>query len=682
MYHASEYEEVYNEQPEQDSLNDPNSGPEPATTPAELNPPGKHRHHSRPKLRSGRALLGILASGRSSALDMLEHTEPFCHLWILLSSLYGKLVVVLMLAFCITEVMDNSIKLLSLQGIFLMYLYVGSIAVIICIYIWVLIDSCASLNSPNEVPSTRRGIAPANVTTNGAGERDAEMAGSLSLTRFGSLKRAHISRAKTSGTSFYLRVGALAFGLGTLVFNGLEMAMHSMMEGACLNDVVFVHPVLHGLFTFLQMHFLFVNSQVLVEKFGLAARFGFMHLAATNLALWVRLIVWESGNEWTYFVYLSQSSGVRGGVSNNIPTPLQLRGFPRSVVTRHQRDLTFSTNVSSYHSYRPISDSHISQVVALHECLNTNSLGQLWTSSMPFLYPFIVQFSLIAAAVTFVMGQNVGRGRSFLKQKKLTSSHSKGCSMSSAGEHSLRSTWSVDCSGASKGLFLGILSLVAGIVVIIIFLVVKEDEEFPADTIFWLTTGALAAMLGLSCIMIIVGLVQIRRLSTTGQEPTPLDTLLSTVSAAGVQLYAVFGIVVGASGLGIHDITDSGASRRHAMLLAVSGLQLIQTIGQSVLLAEALRRATLTRHQMLSKPARQVITFLLCSNAVLWAYDTFVTQSWLSQELQLRFFGVLAWGIISRIGLPLLVFYRFHSCVLLLEIWKRSYRTPLLDPGN
>lgn len=100
-------------------------------------------------------------------------------------------------------------KTCLLQGIFLMYLYVGSIAVIICIYIWVLIDSCASLNSPNEVPSTRRGTTPANVTTNVAGDRDAEMAGSLSLTRFGSLKRAHISRAKTSGTSFYLRVGAL-----------------------------------------------------------------------------------------------------------------------------------------------------------------------------------------------------------------------------------------------------------------------------------------------------------------------------------------------------------------------------------------------------------------------------------------------------------------------------------------
>lgn len=37
---------------------------------------------------------------------------------------------------------------------------------------------------------------------------DAELGGT-SLTRFGSLKRAHISRSKTASTSFYIRVGAL-----------------------------------------------------------------------------------------------------------------------------------------------------------------------------------------------------------------------------------------------------------------------------------------------------------------------------------------------------------------------------------------------------------------------------------------------------------------------------------------
>jgi hypothetical protein len=63
---------VHNDQPERDSLNDANPAPERATTPVEVN---KQRHHSRPKLRSGRALLGILTSGRSTALDMLDHTE-------------------------------------------------------------------------------------------------------------------------------------------------------------------------------------------------------------------------------------------------------------------------------------------------------------------------------------------------------------------------------------------------------------------------------------------------------------------------------------------------------------------------------------------------------------------------------------------------------------------------------
>ncbi|KAL1114832.1 hypothetical protein AAG570_007656 [Ranatra chinensis] len=587
-----------------------------------------------------------------------------------------------MIAFSLVEVMDNSVKLLSLQGIYLMYLYVGSIAVIICIYIWVLVDSCASFNNESEAGLTNSVMV------------DAEL-GRLSLTRFGSLKRAHISRDKTSATSFYLRIGALAFGLGTLVFNGLEMAMHSMMEGPCLNDVVFVHPVLHGLFTFLQMHFLFVNSQVLVERFGLIARFGFMHLAATNLALWARLVVWESGIEWTYFVHLSQSGGSFSQTSSTyddgIPTPLQLKGFPRAFtsLSRQERDIVFKYN-STWISdvYRPISDNQISQVVALHQCLNTNSLGQLWTSSMPFLYPFIVQFSLIAAGVTYVMGQNVGidQIRKIKPQMKKSVNNNnnnvigKVCQSSCTVDAHYPSSH-IDCTGASKGLFLGLLCLVASIVVIIIFLVVKEDNGFPTQTLFWITTGTLGIILLLSTVMMIPGLIQIRKLSHTGKSPMMLDSLLSAVTLAGVQLYSVFGIVVGASAVYIAS-PHSVEQQQHIMLLAVSTLQLIQSGIQSTLIEEGLRRGALTRNQQVTTPARQVITFLLCSNAALWALDSFVTQSWLSQELQLKFMGVLAWGVVSRIALPLLVFYRFHSGVLLLEIWQRTYRNNRVDNSN
>ena len=37
------------------------------------------------------------------------------HMWVVLSSMYGKLVVLLTIAFCLTEVMDNSILPLTFQ---------------------------------------------------------------------------------------------------------------------------------------------------------------------------------------------------------------------------------------------------------------------------------------------------------------------------------------------------------------------------------------------------------------------------------------------------------------------------------------------------------------------------------------------------------------------------------------
>ncbi|KAL0131919.1 hypothetical protein PUN28_003048 [Cardiocondyla obscurior] len=588
-----------------------------------------------------RSLVSRILARTRSPEDLLDHSEPYSQLWVVLSNVYGELIIVLTLAVCLAEVMDTPVPLLSLQGIFLMYLYVGSIAVIIGIYIWVLVDSCGSLNR-----------------SGGNGLGDAELGGA-SLTRFGSLKRAHISRARTSPTSFYIRVGALLFGLATLVFNGLEMAMHSMMQGAeCLTDVVFVHPVLHGLFTFLQMHFLFVNSQVLVERFGLVARFGFTHLAATNVAVWARLVIWDTAQEWTYFVHLAQHE------QQTSMSPLSLRGFPGSL-TRHSRDLIDDSvrKGNTFKPYQPVSNEQISQVIALQECLNTNTLGQLWTSSMPFLYPFIVQFSLIAAAVTFVMGQNVGRSR-LIKQKF-------------HGSKELSSHTRVGCDGSSKGLFLGILCMVAGIVVILIFLVVREDESFPSATLSWLTCGTLIGILTLSSLMTASGLVQVRQISVVTRAPAALDSLLSNVSLFGVQLYSVFTIVVCACSLAMTDHDETEDTRaRHIMLLSMSGLQLVQCFAQSTLIAETSRRSCITRFQMLAKPGRQVITFLLFSNAVLWAFDTVITQNWLSQELQLRFFGVLAWGVLSRIGLPLLIFYRFHSCVLLLEAWNKCYRTP------
>lgn len=95
----------------------------------------------------------------------------------------------------------------------------------------------------------------------------------------------------------------------------------------------------------------FCILQVLVERFGLAARFGFIHLTATNIAVWVRLVIWDSAQEWTYFVHLAQK-----GLQNSA-SPLNLRGFPESLI-RHTRDL-----ISMFHS------GYLYTIISI-ECIN------------------------------------------------------------------------------------------------------------------------------------------------------------------------------------------------------------------------------------------------------------------------------------------------------------------------
>lgn len=134
--------------------------------------------------------------------------------------------VILMFAICLIEVMDNPVKLLSVQGIYLMYLYLGSIGVIICIYVWVLIDSCVSLTSDETEIVASDSSLPGAFT----------LSRFNSLKQFSSLKRAHISRSKTSDTSFYLRVGALS------KFKISRHNMYSIPTNYCTAQITYKIP--------------------------------------------------------------------------------------------------------------------------------------------------------------------------------------------------------------------------------------------------------------------------------------------------------------------------------------------------------------------------------------------------------------------------------------------------------
>ncbi|KAF2352863.1 Otopetrin [Trinorchestia longiramus] len=86
------------------------------------------------------------------------------------------------------------------------------------------------------------------------------------------------------------------------------------------------------------------------------------------------------------------------------------------------------------------------------------------------------------------------------------------------------------------------------------------------------------------------------------------------------------------------------------------------------------RQVRLPEHER-TKPGRQIITFLLICNLAMWIVYTFETQKVEANPVQLEFFGKLAWTILLRCTIPLAIFHRFHSTVVLAAIWKNSYKS-------
>ena len=141
----------------------------------------------------------------------------------------------------------------------------------------------------------------------------------------------------------------------------------------------------------------------------------------------------------------------------------------------------------------------------------------------------------------------------------------------------------------------------------------------------------------------------------------------------------------------------------------------MQVFLQLLFITDAQRRRIHSSSHDSTKPGRQVVTFLLICNFTMWIIYTFEVQKvedspiqvsvqiFLQQvmcdsqsvnlglqnriykyiyiyfNLQKQFFGFYAWSIIQRVTLPLCIFFRFHSTVILVEVWKNSYKTKLMD---
>ncbi|XP_034942776.1 proton channel OtopLc-like [Chelonus insularis] len=236
------------------------------------------------------------------------------------STLYAKLLIVIGVTVPVTASVSQRVPAILDQGFYL-YLYLVSVAFVIAMYTILLRDKAV------KKMLTQSGKEGITFVLDGHGCKRQSFQGQ----QYG---------------SFCLRLGAIGFGAGSLVFTGLQIGAE-IASGGPLRAIT---PSARLLLVTAQMHFIFLNSKDLeLAKHGALAKLGLMHMIATNLCEWLQALVEE---------------------------------------TRHE----------------------IAQLeLHDHELSEEGILKTLLTDASPFLFPCTIEFSLICAVILFEMWKRVDK---------------------------------------------------------------------------------------------------------------------------------------------------------------------------------------------------------------------------------------------------------------------------------
>lgn len=105
------------------------------------------------------------------------------------------------------------------------------------------------------------------------------------------------------------------------------------------------------------------------------------------------------------------------------------------------------------------------------ECKRTEMMGNVVQDASQFLFPCAIEYSLICAAILYLMWRNVSVSNS-------DRIYQRSISGGSAAARRSRHQYSVDCAKANKGLFGGIFVLVGTIISLILFFALISSPEF------------------------------------------------------------------------------------------------------------------------------------------------------------------------------------------------------------
>ncbi|CAK5036539.1 unnamed protein product [Meloidogyne enterolobii] len=242
-----------------------------------------------------------------------------------------------------------------------------------------------------------------------------------------------VSHSSPSAGSLFLRLGCVVFGVIGTVYYAFNVFL-CISDTTCQQNYLIWLDLLSIIFVFTQMHFVFCNWKLTISQYQTICRFGTMHLVATNLWIWIRYILIEES---------LMGDEIRQVFARNIG------GNNNENDDWGSEELENNLNKNITNSLLPLlneensQESNVARRSLMRKCEGAECVLASFNEVM---YTSIVEYSLIGAAVMFIVWRNIGKVENPVERFGYV-----------PRKHRIR----LDCSKSTTGLFFG-LAFLAG----------------------------------------------------------------------------------------------------------------------------------------------------------------------------------------------------------------------------
>ena len=307
-----------------------------------------------------------------------------------------------------------------------------------------------------------------------------------------------------------------------------------------------------------------------------------------------------------------------------------------------------------------------------HSSCNTDQ--DILIKASPYLFPCVLEYSLLAAAVMFSMYTDVGIESASEETDEILPVPPMMHDKIELDDPESSFTTQINFHKSHKGMFAGLMVIAGTLVSIVLFFAYEETGEGTNLLIYHST---MIGLYGVVFIAVIIAIVQMHVLKFNRKLPRSVDDVMLGVAMAGFSFFQILKIIPLISFM----YNTGYAPLNDILTLIECSLALLVGVEQTWFMIDSMRRTCKTEEQHMKKPGRGAVMFLLFTNVALWLFRTFhMKEVEVGGNLQEQEYGYLAWQLILHALVPLLIFYHFHSSACLAHIWSEAYQPPPPEP--